>query len=89
MPQGRNAAVVRRGCFAFMKNMVRSAQDGIGGCGMNTENELILVDLDDRETGRGEKTDVHRRGLLHRAFSLFLFVKTYTLYEFAGKYHIL
>ena len=39
---------------------------------MNTENELILVDLDDRETGRGEKTDVHRRGLLHRAFSLFL-----------------
>jgi isopentenyl-diphosphate delta-isomerase len=54
---------------------------------MNTENELILVDLDDRETGRGEKTDVHRRGLLHRAFSLFLFVKTYTLYEFAGKYH--
>ena len=55
---------------------------------MDNLNDLILVDLDDRETGRGEKLDVHRRGLLHRAFSLFLFVKTYTLNEFAGKYHI-
>ena len=31
VPQGRNAAVARRGCFAYMKNMVRYAQDGIGG----------------------------------------------------------
>lgn len=56
---------------------------------MNTENELILVDLDDRETGRGEKTDVHRRGLLHRAFSLFLFSGDRLLIQrrAAGKYH--
>ena len=40
---------------------------------MAAEDDLILVDLDDRETGRGEKMDVHRRGLLHRAFSVFLF----------------
>ena len=56
---------------------------------MDTENELILVDLDDRETGRGEKADVHRRGLLHRAFSLFLFSGDRLLIQrrAAGKYH--
>ena len=56
---------------------------------MKTENDLILVDLDDRETGRGEKTDVHRRGLLHRAFSLFLFSGDRLLIQrrAAGKYH--
>lgn len=56
---------------------------------MTTENDLILVDLDDRETGCGEKTDVHRRGLLHRAFSLFLFSGDRLLIQrrAAGKYH--
>ena len=56
---------------------------------MNTENELILVNLDDRETGRGEKMDVHRRGLLHRAFSLFLFSGDRLLIQrrAAEKYH--
>lgn len=34
---------------------------------------LILVDLLDRPVGQGEKLDVHKRGLLHRAFSVFLF----------------
>jgi len=58
-------------------------------CGMKTENDLILVDLDDRETGLGEKADVHRRGLLHRAFSLFLFNGDRLLIQqrAAGKYH--
>ena len=56
---------------------------------MKTENDLILVDLDDRETGRGEKADVHQRGLLHRAFSLFLFSGDRLLIQrrAAGKYH--
>ncbi len=56
---------------------------------MNPENDLILVDLDDREIGRGEKMDVHRRGLLHRAFSVFLFSGDRLLVQrrAAGKYH--
>ena len=56
---------------------------------MNRENDLILVNLDDRETGYGEKTEVHRKGLLHRAFSVFLFHGNRLLIEqrAAGKYH--
>ncbi len=34
--------------------------------------ELILVDSRDRAIGRAEKWAVHRDGLLHRAFSIFL-----------------
>lgn len=34
---------------------------------------LILVDENDRETGVMEKLSVHEQGLLHRAFSLFIF----------------
>lgn len=57
--------------------------------GMTSENDLILVDLDDNETGRGEKLDVHRRGLLHRAFSVFLFNGDSLLIQrrAADKYH--
>jgi isopentenyl-diphosphate delta-isomerase len=36
------------------------------------EERLILVDEKNRATGIGEKTPVHRAGLLHRAFSIFL-----------------
>lgn len=56
---------------------------------MISENDLILVDLDDREIGRGEKLDVHRQGLLHRAFSVFLFNGDSLLIQrrAAGKYH--
>lgn len=55
----------------------------------NEMENLILVDLDDRETGRGEKMDVHRKGLLHRAFSVFLFSGDNLLIQrrAAGKYH--
>ena len=51
--------------------------------------ELILVDPDDREIGCGEKMEVHRRGLLHRAFSVFLFDADRLLIQqrAAGKYH--
>ncbi|MCW5910680.1 MAG: isopentenyl-diphosphate Delta-isomerase [Cyclobacteriaceae bacterium] len=35
--------------------------------------EVILVDAQDRETGTMEKLEAHRRGLLHRAFSILIF----------------
>lgn len=36
------------------------------------EEMVILVDAADRETGVGSKLDVHRQGLLHRAFSVII-----------------
>jgi len=35
--------------------------------------EVILVDSDDRELGTTEKLRAHEEGLLHRAFSVFIF----------------
>ena len=35
--------------------------------------EVILVDEHDVQTGTMEKMDVHQKGLLHRAFSVFIF----------------
>jgi isopentenyl-diphosphate delta-isomerase len=37
------------------------------------DEQVILVDEQDREVGRAEKMDAHRRGLRHRAVSVFLF----------------
>ena len=37
------------------------------------EDLVILVDRDDRQIGLDEKMKVHREGILHRAFSVFLF----------------
>ena len=37
------------------------------------EDELILVDYDDNETGTLPKLEVHEKHLLHRAFSVFIF----------------
>ena len=37
------------------------------------EDQLILVDEQDRETGRVGKLEAHEKGLLHRAFSIFVF----------------
>lgn len=36
------------------------------------EDQLILVDLFDRECGTAGKLEVHQKGWLHRAFSVFL-----------------
>ncbi len=36
-------------------------------------HDIILVDPEDTEIGTGEKLDVHRRGILHRAFSVLVF----------------
>ena len=56
---------------------------------MEQEKDLILVDFDDNETGRGSKSAVHQSGQLHRAFSLFLFDGDRVLIQkrAAGKYH--
>jgi isopentenyl-diphosphate delta-isomerase len=35
--------------------------------------KVILVDAEDNETGTCEKIEVHRKGYLHRAFSIFIF----------------
>jgi len=40
---------------------------------MSSEDCLILVHEDDRPAGKPEKTLVHQLGLLHRAFSVFIF----------------
>ena len=37
------------------------------------KKEIILVDKENNEIGMGEKLDVHRKGKLHRAFSVFVF----------------
>ncbi len=34
---------------------------------------IILVDKEDMQVGVGEKLDTHRKGILHRAFSVFIF----------------
>ena len=34
---------------------------------------LILVDADDNSIGSQTKTQIHQQGLLHRAFSIFIF----------------
>ena len=39
------------------------------------EDQIILVDEQDRETGRVGKLEAHEQGLLHRAFSIFIFRK--------------
>src|SRR5262249_61960364 len=36
------------------------------------EEQLILVDEGNRATGSAGKTAIHRAGLLHRAFSIFI-----------------
>ena len=40
--------------------------------GSMTDN-IILVDENDTQIGEGEKLDTHKKGLLHRAFSVYVF----------------
>ncbi len=54
------------------------------------EDVLILVDEANRAIGSGGKLAVHERGLLHRAFSIFLFDgqgRVLLQRRAAGKYH--
>ena len=41
-------------------------------CALVSEN-VVLIDEEDLALGSGEKLDVHRAGMLHRAFSVFAF----------------
>jgi len=53
-------------------------------------DEVILVDDQDRVTGSMEKLKAHRRGLLHRAFSIFVFNDRFELMlqqRASHKYH--
>jgi isopentenyl-diphosphate delta-isomerase len=58
---------------------------------MRDDEELILlVDADDRIIGTGEKLETHRRGALHRAFSVIVWNSGGRLLlqkRAAGKYH--
>jgi isopentenyl-diphosphate delta-isomerase len=52
--------------------------------------KIIIVDEKDRQIGTGEKLDVHKKGQLHRAFSIFVFNPKGELLlqkRAAGKYH--
>jgi len=52
--------------------------------------DVILVDENDRPLGKMEKMEAHRRGILHRAFSVFIFNSKgeMLLHKRAkGKYH--
>jgi len=40
---------------------------------MTTEQEVVLVNERDEEIGTMEKMEAHRQGVLHRAFSVFIF----------------
>lgn len=57
------------------------------------EDQLVLVDLLDREAGFASKREVHERGLLHRAFSVLLWregaqgTEVLVQRRAAGKYH--
>jgi isopentenyl-diphosphate Delta-isomerase len=52
--------------------------------------QVILVDEADQRTGDGDKWRIHREGLLHRAFSIFVFNdagECLIQQRAAGKYH--
>lgn len=55
------------------------------------EQIVVLVDEQDRTVGRCEKLEAHRKGLLHRAFSVFLYDRSRGAYlmqrRAPGKYH--
>lgn len=54
------------------------------------KEEVILVDQNDRQTGTLEKLEAHQKGLLHRAFSVFVFNSKNQLLlqqRALGKYH--
>jgi isopentenyl-diphosphate delta-isomerase len=57
---------------------------------LQKEEYVILVDHNDNEVGTMEKMEVHQKGLLHRAFSVFVFNANNELMvhkRALGKYH--
>jgi isopentenyl-diphosphate delta-isomerase len=57
---------------------------------MNKPEEVILVNEQDEQTGTIEKMEAHRKALLHRAFSVFIFNEKGEMLlqqRAMGKYH--
>lgn len=57
---------------------------------VDAQEKVVLVDELDQETGISGKIDAHERGLLHRAFSIFLFAedgRTLVQRRAVSKYH--
>lgn len=56
----------------------------------NTNKKIALVDVEDNIIGYADKIEVHQQGLLHRAFSIFIFNNNMELLlqkRAASKYH--
>ena len=54
------------------------------------EEQIILVDKDDKQVGLMSKLEAHEKGVLHRAFSIFIFNSKYELLlqkRASSKYH--
>ena len=54
------------------------------------QERVVLVDTDDESIGDMEKLEAHRRGVLHRAFSVFIFTSDHKIFlqrRAAIKYH--
>lgn len=57
---------------------------------MTTEKEVVLVNERDESLGTMEKMEAHRKGVLHRAFSVFIFNRKGEMLlqqRATGKYH--
>ena len=55
-----------------------------------SEEKVILVDKNDNQVGLMPKLEAHEKGLLHRAFSIFIFNSRYELLlqkRASSKYH--
>jgi isopentenyl-diphosphate delta-isomerase len=58
------------------KNMTDNCQlHSTGSSNIGSQKKLILVDKSDNPIDESEKLEAHQKGLLHRAFSLFVFNK--------------
>jgi isopentenyl-diphosphate Delta-isomerase len=67
---------------------VRTATEGFKAG--DRQEMIVLVDEHNRRIGLGEKLDVHRKGQLHRAFSIFLADDSGRVLlqrRYIGKYH--
>ena len=61
----RASAVVMQGWTCSSKTLQT-------GCAPGMDEQVVLVDSDDREIGQEDKLAAHQRGVLHRAFSVFV-----------------
>ncbi len=63
-------------CADICRSLYGDINSGVSMCPLKEkfcDDMLILVDYNDNEIGFDSKENVHKKGLLHRAFSVFLF----------------